>query len=167
MLQMLNPVPQLTQVLLPISFSKRTSSLRVMFRTPWIGKCLRYSSSCPLVLGKPSKITPFADSGYLTFWLIILTTISSLTNPPDFTILLIVWIKLLSNPLDTVPLRIFLISSPVETWLKCKSFVKSLAYVPFPTPGAPKRKKNFCLFELNKYEVCCNLCILSRFLTKF
>jgi hypothetical protein len=75
MLQMLNPVPQFTQVLLPINFYKRMSSLRVMFKTPWIGNNWTYLSSWPFVLGKPSRITPFADSGYLTFSLIILTTI--------------------------------------------------------------------------------------------
>ena len=90
MLQILKPWPQLTQVLLPISFSRRISSLKVMLRTPWMGNFSTYLSSWPLVLGKPSKITPFSDSGSFTFSLIIWTTISSLTNPPDLTIDLIV-----------------------------------------------------------------------------
>jgi len=32
-----------------------------MFSTPWTGKSLRYFSSCPWVLGNPSRITPFED----------------------------------------------------------------------------------------------------------
>lgn len=110
MLQMLKPVPQLTQVLLPINFSRRISSLKVMLMTPWtVGNSLIYLSSWACVLGNPSRMTPFADSGSFTFSLIIWTTMSSLTRPPDLTIDLIVSISLGSNPLETVPFRIFLI----------------------------------------------------------
>jgi hypothetical protein len=81
-----------------------------MLITPWItGNIFKYLSSCALVLGKPSRITPFADSGSLTFSLIIWTTISSLTSPPDLTIDLIVSINLGSKSLETVPFNIFLI----------------------------------------------------------
>jgi hypothetical protein len=107
---MLKPVPQFTHVLLPISFSKSISSLKVILMTPWItGNFYKYLSNWAFVLGKPSRITPLVDSGSLTFSFIIWTTISSFTRPPDLTIDLIVSISFGSKSLETVPFKIFLI----------------------------------------------------------
>jgi hypothetical protein len=73
------------------------------------GNIFKYLSSWALVLGNPSRITPFADSGSLTFSLMIETTTSSLTSPPDLTIFRIVSMSFGSKSLETVPFNIFLI----------------------------------------------------------
>ena len=52
---------------------------------------------------------------------------------------------------NTYPLRIFLISSPVEMWLNFKSFTNNLAKVPFPTPGAPNKTNVFYWLKKETY----------------
>lgn len=96
-----------------------------------------------IVLGIPSKITPFFDNGSFSFSLRILITISSETNFPEFTIYFISAISDLLKVEAAWPLIIFLISSPVEIWLYFKSFFNNFAYVPLPTPGAPNKIMNF------------------------
>ena len=73
--QILKLAPHLTHVLLPINFYNKISSLNVRFKTPSIGNFSTYLSNCPLVLGNPSKSTPFLDYGSFTFSLMIFTTI--------------------------------------------------------------------------------------------
>jgi hypothetical protein len=73
----------------------------------------------------------------------MLITISSFTSFPDSTICFISAFKVGLNVEAAYPFNILRISSPVDTWFNFKSFLKNLAYVPFPTPGAPNKNKNF------------------------
>ena len=68
---------------------------------------------------------------------------SSDTNLPALTMLLISFIKFLSKLAEVQPFKILRISSPVEMWFNFKSFFKNLAQVPLPTPGAPNIIINF------------------------
>lgn len=85
--------PQLEQVLRPNNFCSRKSLLRVKFSTQWMGYSCSYFNSCSFVRGNPSNMTPLYDWGSATFLFIMSRTISSLTNPPSFTVFLIALIS--------------------------------------------------------------------------
>ena len=124
--------PEMRSTSVSIGTSRETTASSFFL---WVASAWSSFSAWGMVRGKPSRMKPFAASGWSSRSLTMLITRSSGTSLPEAMIGPACLPS--SVPSFTACRRM----SPVETWGMPKRDASRFACVPFPAPGGPSRTR--------------------------